>query len=66
MGDFYCKIENKILAVSWFQYDLILTSTIEFVGGDSVKKGRRAQLDRENAHFILSEAMISTFEQVFQ
>ena len=34
------------------------------VGGDSVKKGRRAQLDRENAHFILSEAMISTFEQV--
>jgi len=33
-------------------------------GGDSVKKGRRAQLDRENAHFILSEAMISTFEQM--
>ena len=29
-----------------------------------MKKGRRAQLDRENAHFILSEAMISTFEQV--
>jgi len=33
-------------------------------GGDSVKRGRRAQLDRENAHFILSEAMISTFEQL--
>ena len=55
-----------LLILSLFRYDLILTSSIEFVGGDSVKRGRRAQLDRENAHFILSEAMISTFEQVFQ
>jgi hypothetical protein len=26
--------------------------------------GGRAQLDRENAHFILSEAMIRTLEQI--
>ena len=41
-------------------------SLVQFISetGAGRGRGRRAQLDRENAHFILSEAMISTFEQM--
>jgi len=40
-----------------------LVSYLSESGGER-RKGRRAQLDRENAHFILSEAMIGTLEQL--
>jgi len=41
-----------------------LVSYLSESGGEGNRKGRRAQLDRENAHFILSEAMIGTLEQL--
>ncbi|XP_023337965.1 uncharacterized protein LOC111708738 [Eurytemora carolleeae] len=41
-----------------------LVSFLSESGGENARKGRRAQLDRENAHFILSEAMIGTLEQL--
>lgn len=54
-------------STGWYPKPKANQSLVDFLsesGGDSLKKGRRAQLDRENAHFILSEAMISTFEQI--
>eukprot|EP00092_Neocalanus_flemingeri_P031736 GFUD01034474.1.p1 GENE.GFUD01034474.1~~GFUD01034474.1.p1 ORF type:complete len:784 (-),score=183.43 GFUD01034474.1:2335-4686(-) len=54
-------------STGWYPKPKANQSLVAFLsesGGDSLKKGRRAQLDRENAHFILSEAMISTFEQM--
>jgi len=54
-------------STGWYPKPKANQSLVDFLsesGGDSLRKGRRAQLDRENAHFILSEAMISTFEQI--
>jgi len=60
---------TKIVPAStgWYPKPKANQSLVAFLsesGGESLKNGRRAQLDRENAHFILSEAMISTFEQI--
>ena len=46
------SLSHTMLYQSIYQLSLIFT------------QGRRAQLDRENAHFILSEAMIGTLEQL--
>jgi len=51
-------------STGWYPRPKANQSLVAFIsesGGDSMKK---AQLDKENAHFILSEAMISTFEQM--
>ena len=40
-------------------YEVILSESV--AGG---RGGGRAELDRENAHFVLSETVISTLEQV--
>jgi len=41
-----------------------LVSFLSETGLSSNRKGKSAQLDRENAHFVLSEAMIGTLEHL--
>ena len=54
-------------STGWYPRPRANQSLVQFLaesGGEGCRRGGRALLDRENAHFILSEAMISTFEQM--
>ena len=54
-------------STGWYPRPKANQSLVQFLsesGGEGCRRGGRALLDRENAHFILSEAMISTFEQM--
>ena len=54
-------------STGWYPRPRSGQSLVQFLsetGGEGGRRGGRAQLDRENAHFILSEAIISTFEQI--
>ena len=54
-------------STGWYPRPRANQSLVQFLaetGGEGGRRGGRAQLERENAHFILSEAIISTFEQM--
>ena len=54
-------------STGWYPRPRANQTLVQFLsesGGEGNRRGGRALLDRENAHFILSEAMISTFEQM--
>jgi len=68
-GDSVTGSWSRIVPAStgWYPRPRANQSLVQFLaesGGEGSRRGGRAQLDRENAHFILSEAMISTFEQM--
>ena len=49
-------------STGWYPRPRANQSLLQFLA--ETERGGRAQLERENAHFILSEAIISTFEQM--